>query len=425
MPKIPLLLKCLAGVSLALTSGCTQLHWDKAADATVLKCTRTDAFTTAITQANQAANLAQTAQSTQDWDLVVLSWLRAIAAMQSIQDSRRTFAQKKVTEYTYNLRVAQQKVAQIRTELPFSSFSSEFLNQQLLLYLSYTAAVGAPDILIIGSSRAVQGIEPRQLQVELARRGKPGQKIFNFGVNGATAQVVELIIRQIIPSQHQPKLIIWGDGARAFNSGRVDRTYNAIASSPGYQQLIVGNRPQLPTNQLSTPEECQQLPNYLNSQLQSLVAHWKPARAMAADVNQVDANGFLPMPVRFDPTTYYQQYPRVAGLYDGDYQNFNLGGEQAAALERLVSYTKQREIPLVFVSLPLTRDYLDRARRGYEQQFRSHMQRQASVQGFVFFDFSEKLLNRNDFFADPSHLNRYGAIAVSQQLAANFPIPFP
>uniref|UniRef100_A0ACD5GVQ6 Uncharacterized protein n=1 Tax=Desertifilum tharense IPPAS B-1220 TaxID=1781255 RepID=A0ACD5GVQ6_9CYAN len=35
-------------------------------------------------------------------------------------------------------------------------------------------------------------------------------------------------------------MILWADGARAFNSGRGDATYNAIATSAGYQSLMAG-----------------------------------------------------------------------------------------------------------------------------------------------------------------------------------------
>jgi hypothetical protein len=68
--------------------------------------------------------------------------------------------------------------------------------------------------------------------------------IFNFGVNGATAQVVDLIIRQVLEPDQLPRLILWADGARAFNSGREDVTFNAITVSPGYRDLLANVEPQ-------------------------------------------------------------------------------------------------------------------------------------------------------------------------------------
>jgi hypothetical protein len=35
------------------------------------------------------------------------------------------------------------------------------------------------------------------------------------------------------------------------------------------------------------------------------------------------------------------------------------------------------------------------------------------------------LVNKNDYFSDPSHLNRYGAYTVSNQLAQDPMIPWP
>jgi hypothetical protein len=138
----------------------------------------------------------------------------------------------------------------------------------------------------------------------------------------------------------------------------------------------------------------------------------------------IDANGFLPLDNRFDPKSYYQKNPRVLGRYDGDYQPFSLSGQQATALNSVKALARQQQIPLVFVNLPLTQDYLDSVRLSREPQFQQWMQRQVSP-GFVFIDMGRQWLNENQNFTDPSHLNRYGAAAVSSQLAANRQIPWP
>jgi hypothetical protein len=52
------------------------------------------------------------------------------------------------------------------------------------------------------------------------------------------------------------------------------------------------------------------------------------------------------------------------------------------------------------------------------------MQRQVG-EGFVFIDLNTQGLNLNQYFTDPSHLNRYGAAAISNRLAANRQIPWP
>ena len=85
-----------------------------------------------------------------------------------------------------------------------------------------------------------EGVDPAALRQSLGAAGYEGLSIFNFGVNGATAQVVDLIVRRLIPPDQLPQIIVWADGARAFNSGRTDVTFDAIATSEGYQQLESG-----------------------------------------------------------------------------------------------------------------------------------------------------------------------------------------
>jgi hypothetical protein len=84
----------------------------------------------------------------------------------------------------------------------------------------------------------LRGIDPAALDKALATQGYPNVDVFNFGINGATAKVVDFIIRRVLERSELPKLIIWADGSRAFNSGRDDLTFKAIAASAGYQQAI-------------------------------------------------------------------------------------------------------------------------------------------------------------------------------------------
>jgi hypothetical protein len=393
----------------------------------------------------------------------------------------------------------------------YPTFNSELLDRQLALYQQSVANSGPPDILIVGSSRALQGVDPVALQTALASQGSAKLKVFNFGINGATAQVVDVLLRQILTPEQLPRMIVWADGVRAFNSGRVDRTYNAIIASPGYQRLSGGSRPSagqptrpgtIPaTRPSSTPgggiirpdpinfrQQVPQSPGYTirrksSSRLQKL--SFKSLKSSAAgskirpilgasyqaelwDENQEQplanvyyqqrsipsrapdkppaqqsprtvpaaqparspeseriGSGFNAVSTRFNPATYYQSVRRVPGEYDGDYASFNLQGQQAAALQSVVAFVKSKRIPLVIVNLPLTQDYLDSVRLRHEREFQQFMQRFAGEKGFIFRDLSSRWPAQNDYFADPSHLNVYGAEAVSKQLAQDRTIPWP
>jgi len=398
-----------------------------------------DPFREAIGQATRAATLAQNAFSPTDWNQVAMAWIEAVAWMQSVPPNspKRVFAEKKVVEYLENFTQAQRRAAG-NFGLSYPTLGSEILDRQLELYLSYIAAVGIPDVAIIGSSRALQGIDPSVLQQALAARGYPGLRIFNFSVNGATAQVVNFMLSKLLTPNQLPRMIIWADGLRAFNNGRFDRTYNEILNSPGYQLLMSGTRPtlgsQLPATAISEETfHAKQLYSY-----QPVVHHetWDDPGVMMPGIlaqggpgsslfEAIDANGFRAVSTRFNPSVYYRQNPRVSGNYDGDYARFQLGGSQEAALRSVVALTKARRIPLLVVNLPVTNDYLDSSRSYRQQQFRQYMQNQARSLGFVWRDYSQGNLSRNEYFEDPSHLNRFGAAAVARQLAADQALRWP
>ncbi|MEG4624045.1 hypothetical protein Q5691_07010 [Microcoleus sp. w1-18aA5] len=470
-------------------------------------CPQNDAFTESVNFATQASNLAQSANSKQDWDEVAALWVQAVAWMQAVPPGspRRAFAEKKVIEYMKNLVYSQQQASATRSQASTVSFSSDLLNEQLQLYLSYVAAVGPPDVLIVGSSRALQGVDPRQLKQSLAQRGRPGLKVFNFSVNGATAQVVDFQLRRLLQPGHLPQMIVWADGVRAFNSGRDDRTFNSIVDSEGSQLLAAGIRPELLSDEPNVIPLCYRFPqpcannnfrkaftsvdqpfrggedaqplfptikslssgtgilpiadthppikslssgtgilpvasNAARYELKPIAANAATNKAQLIPVSRrttvairqlnqlaesIDSNGFMAMSGKYNPNTYYRERAYVSGQYDGDYKNFNLGGKQAAAFNSVVAFTKARKIPLIFVNLPLTNDYLDGTRLRAEQQFRQRMQQLSRQKGFAFRDFSQRWPGRNDYFVDPSHLNRFGASAVSSLLAADSSITWP
>jgi hypothetical protein len=447
-------------------------------------CVQNDPFYEAVNFANKAAILTQTAKSKAEWDEVARYWVQAVAWMQAVPPNspKRAFAEKKVTEYMRYLNYSQQQAATLHSQVNSASFSSDILDQQLQLYLSYIAAVGPPDILIVGSSRALQGVDPRQLKQSLAVIGYRGLTIFNFGVNGATAQVVEFQLRRLLTPQHLPQMIIWADGVRAFNDGRIDKTFNAIAASEGNKMLAAGIRPQLSEDQPKNTHICYKLPSScnVNSSSESLIKseelavkvgylkadhqaeimpilktegdfcqgifcllpklltqiNQQPANSITPELtfaqnslpeleNTIDSHGFLALSERYNPDVYYQNRRLVSGSYDNDYSDFNLEGKQIKSLISIANFAKLRKIPLIFINLPLTEDYLDSVRSIYEDEFRQKMQNIALQNGFIFRDLSQLWPKQNDYFFDPSHLNRYGAIAVSEELAIDWDIPWP
>ncbi len=350
---------------------------------------------------------------------------------------------------------------------PDFSFNNPLLDQKLALYQHICNTSGPPDVLIVGSSRAMRGIDPTALQTALAVQGYHQPQIFNFGINGATAQVVDLLLRRILTPAQMPKLIIWADGARAFNSSRVDLTYNAIAASPGYKLLLAGTFHPTATKAKSVPVK-KDPPvtgtisyQAVNSKLNQLIAaislayperhqfqtllreqftNWTSPTSVAepspstlpspqqedlTGEEEIELNGFFPLSMQFNPPNYYQQYAKVTGDYDSDYESFDMVGKQDIALASTLQFLQTNKVNLVFVNMPLTKEYLDPVRMKYESQFQRNMQQISRNKGLVFRDLSQLWPSKNNFFSDPSHLNRYGAYEVSNQLAKDPTITWP
>ncbi|MGD1856765.1 MAG: hypothetical protein ACFB2W_21225 [Leptolyngbyaceae cyanobacterium] len=344
-------------------------------------------------------------------------------------------------------------MAEVLAASPFPPFRSQQLNEKLALYDWHIAEQGAPDVLVFGSSRALRGIDPAALTQSLATLGYEDVSVFNFGINGATAQIADLVVRQLLANYPQPKIVLWADGARAFNSSRVDVTFNAIATSEGYQQLITGELFPESAEASAGPQlnPAQRLNSYYSRLDQTLskaignvssaygerdrfqafnrsnagTASGQTAAVNPTETDLIDATGFLPLAIQFNPATYYLDHPRVAGDYDGDYKSFQMEGPQADALSRMLDYTQSQNMAVTFINTPLTDEYLDPARMEVESRFQRYMlQIAAQKPGMLYRDLGQLWPKRYDYFSDPSHLNRFGAYQLSNRLAQDPMIPW-
>jgi hypothetical protein len=339
------------------------------------------------------------------------------------------------------------------------SFNSRQLDDQLAIYRQRLATNGKPpQVLIVGSSRALRGIDPVALSRSLSAQGYSNLDVFNFGINGATAQVVDFMLRHVLQPSELPKLIIWADGSRAFNSGRDDATFGAIADSDGYKYALqqspnangkeVANNSTRQMNGTSytninnslnqvfagispTYQNRDRVKQILNQTLNSLpliktlsLDAKSPSTEQQTEAQVVDFDGFLPLSIRFNPLEYYQKHPKVSGDYDNDYQSFQMLGIQDTALQSVLKFSQQQKITVVFINMPLTAEYLDPIRSKYEQEFQQYMLSLATHPNFIYRDLSQLYPQANDFFSDPSHLNRYGAYEVSKKIANDPMIPW-
>lgn len=335
---------------------------------------------------------------------------------------------------------------------PAPNFNIALLNEKLaILDWQTNNKKQPPDVLIVGSSRALRGIEPQTLENALHQKGYQNIRVFNFGIDGATAKVVNVQLTEILSRPQLPKMIIWADGLRAFNSSRNDITYDEITASVGYKQLQANlknnNQPSdtstaIPTESTSTDLMTQSFSSLLtslsnrqevrtalvkkfdrNTQMlsnsEALVAATMPSTATALDIK-----GFVAFDVTFDPNTYFQKFPQVPGDYDLDYRNFEASGNQFDAFNNVVEFCRRNNITLLVVNMPLHSTYLDSIRTNYEAIFNRKMKELALREGFTYLDLSQTIQNQAELFSDPSHLNQKGAVAIAKLIAQNPKIPW-
>lgn len=428
-----------------------------------------DPWLEAIGEANRASQLATTATTADQWQQVAEAWGRSLTLLQAIpaDDPRYVFSQRQAREYRQNLLLAYQKADQQGLPRAFPALGSDVLDEQVSLYRAYVAAQGPPDVLIVGSSRSLQGIDPQVLQQALAVEGYPGLRVYNFSVNGATAQVVSFVTRQLLAADLYPRLIVWAEGSRAFNSGRFDRTFAEILASPGYAAVQEGAKltlqaqapsasaPEDPTGAsaetAASPETADDSEGVASSEpaLEDELEPTEEPEVGAGEANKtpavasenssataaasygtvpltsINSQGFLAVNDQFNPVVYYRRFPRVRGQYDDAYRAFRLDGVQTLSLAAMTQFLESQGIPLVFVNLPLSNDYLDGARTRYERQFQRFLQNWANQGAFTLVDRLEKWRWQSHLFADPSHINRYGAREMARLLAADSRIPWP
>ncbi|MGQ9866803.1 MAG: hypothetical protein ACUVSQ_11080 [Pseudanabaenaceae cyanobacterium] len=326
--------------------------------------------------------------------------------------------------------------------LPRQNFNNATLNEKLDLVEWHRQKYRRPpDVMILGSSRALRGVDPTVLEETLAARGYPNVSILNMGINGATARVMRLQLLDILSAPQRPRMVILADGLRAFNNNREDRTYREIASSPGYQ-LLATQAPEATTQPAAVGfgERFVQtlLPSFRDRQrrrewlvsgyswlTQVLSDREKTLQANFPELKvEMDTKGFLAIDELFEPESYFANRRVASGEFDSDYRNFNGTGEQMAAFYELAQFCQRQGIALVVVNLPLHETYLDETRRRYEAFFNGRMQKLATRLGFVYLNLSERWQQNSELFSDPSHLNYRGARVVSRYLGSSGAIPW-
>jgi hypothetical protein len=74
---------------------------------------------------------------------------------------------------------------------------------------------GAPEVVVIGSSRARRAVLAPRLRAALAaRRDRPS--VGNFALGGAESEEIEAVVRRLLEASPRPRLLVWAISPREF-----------------------------------------------------------------------------------------------------------------------------------------------------------------------------------------------------------------
>jgi hypothetical protein len=279
-----------------------------------------------------------------------------------------------------------------------------------------------PDVAIIGSSRAREGIDVPKFRSELSRAVGRRVSVINYGVSGARAYVLESITRRLLRAKHPPRLIIYGGAERDLgydstiydqaaiywdfddwrdewtHRGRsvIDDLPTVIRNGIGRWYFTLRYREQL---RLKICHLFEEKKDYF-TQLDGSLTLWQrnnPKHSLARH-----------------PPTHAAMVAYARTVAEGSYPN----RQETQAIERLMQACQSAHVQLLIFQVPIPPISIQYMKPGVEAKYVADMTRLAQQTGAIFLSQDQldlKLTDRD--FRDPSHLNLSGADRVSAALA--------
>ena len=293
---------------------------------------------------------------------------------------------------------------------------------------------GAPDVIIVGSSRARRGVLAPVIQRAILENGL-GRSVKNFSLGGAEAEEVELVIRRIAEAPSRPKLIVWAIAAREFKKRR---------SKPSAKVRYLWR----PRDWLRARGDLgARADKYLPDAIRNDAARWSLVARYRAPMREllVRPSGDEPWqqfkqilrPVRGSPTplqggiasiyrrsdrnaSHRVSIKRVKRYLGNSYKGRRWPrGYQAARFEAALRLTRELGVPLLLVELP-THELLERLMpKNTQAKFRRYVSGVATDQHIPFVrvtDLDARFTRRD--FREQSHLNYRGASRYSKAVAS-------
>lgn len=271
-----------------------------------------------------------------------------------------------------------------------------------------------PDILFMGSSRALNGFDPAQTESEIAHSDNVAVHALNLGVAGGSIDVNYLILKNIISEKKQPSVIVYGLSEFELLS---------LTSDDLAQQLevpLLERLDDLPLYGGATADDKvsfvlkRLLPLYRDHELirSALSIRFNPndaAHQYYVEHHDLPANGFVPLPTSVTASAAALAQHREE--YGYKLSRYHIDPAALARLHAFITLAQSRGIAVVLVNMPVTPEH--RALWGSAENIGRY---RAAVQGVAdahriplidLYEDSSHVMPANAFF-DYQHLNLTG-----------------
>jgi len=240
------------------------------------------------------------------------------------------------------------------------------------------------DILIIGSSHAYRGIDPRIFD-------EHNIKAFNLGSSSQTPIQTEVLLKEYLDDL-APELVIYVVSPFSFKSDGIESTTDFIWNIPSFN---------LKTLEMSLRTQNIKVYNtYLLSALNNLIFNKSKNIQSYTNGNDtyIDQTGFVEKELKFyDPV-------------EGKKIAFDVREKQQIAFKNNIEYIKENKIEVVLVRAPVTKIR--------NQSYSNPKQLQEYFNSFEnYMDYNQKLnLEDSIYFYDSNHLNQLGVRVFNEIL---------
>jgi hypothetical protein len=301
-------------------------------------------------------------------------------------------------------------------------------------------AFGAPDVAIVGSSRARRAVTAPIVKDAFTAEGQK-VRVGNFALDSAKAEETQAVIRRLLEVTPNPRLIVWPiaprDVSRDADPPRPFLRYLwRVSDWWRYRRTFGGSAdrhlPDALRNETSRYSWLMRYRPYLRDLLEG-----SQRRPLLGTFVELVLGKRDPTPIHgaVDPHHLRPKGSRSMPIKTADVRRYIgrsfrerrwLVNHQSRSLEKSIGILKQAKIPLIFIELP-THPVLEKMQpSGTTKEFRTFMRGIAKRHAVTFVPLSQLdvELEPTDYY-EHSHVNYVGARKFTQAITKEITTAFP